>query len=311
MIESTSPLPIAVVIPCYNSKDWIVRTISSVLSQGYPNLRLIVVDDGSTDGSAEKVLAFGDRVTLLTGPNQGPCHARNKGMRIALKGGATHILFLDADDLLEGQMLDGAASVATDTGADIVLSDMHRLDDQGVRHERFIYSDIVRPEQFFEGWMSARHFAPASILWKISFVEKIGGWDESITHADDTDICLRAMFYDPLIMKNDQGAAIYVSINPDSLSRKDSRRSVDSRLRVMAGLIERAKGTSMEPFLPLLHARLHTIARTAFRIKELDLGRQALLLLKLAGYREVPGTWQHRLVTRLIGLEAKVRIWGS
>lgn len=311
MTASTSPLHIAVVIPCYNSQEWIGRTILSVLGQDYPNLRLIVVDDGSTDASAEKVLAFGDRVSMLTGPNRGPCHARNKGMRHAIEGGATHILFLDADDILEGQMLAGAARVASNFGADIVLSNMHCLDNQGVRHERFIYSGIVRPEQFFEGWMSARHFAPASVLWKISFVEKIGGWDESITHADDTDICLRATFYDPLIMKNDQGAAIYVSINANSLSRKDSHRSVDSRLRVMAGLIERAKGSPMEPFLPLLYARLHTIARTAFRIKEPDLGRQALLLLNQAGYCEVPGTWLHRLVTRLVGLETKVRIWGS
>jgi glycosyltransferase involved in cell wall biosynthesis len=311
MVVSASSLHLAVVIPCYNSQAWVGRTIYSVLEQGYPDLRLIVVDDGSTDGSAQQVLAFGDRVNLLTGPNRGPCHARNKGMRVAIEGEATHILFLDADDILEGQMLAGAARVASSSGADIVLSDMHRLDDQGVRHERFIYSGRVRPEQFFEGWMSARHFAPASILWKISFLEKVGGWDESITHADDTDICLRAMFHDPLIMKNDQGAALYVSINPNSLSRRESRRSVDSRLRVMAGLIRRAKGSPMEPSLPLLHARLHTIARTAFKIGEPDLGRQALLLLNQAGYREVPGTWQHRLITRLVGLETKVRIWGS
>ena len=306
-----APLAMAVVIPCYNAAEWIGRTLASVRDQGYPDLVLIVVDDGSTDGSVAAVQAFGAGVVLETGPNRGACHARNRGMQLAEERGATHVVFLDSDDLLEGPMLAGAGAVAARTGADIVLSDMHRLQYDGTREERFIYSGRIAPETFFEGWMNARHFAPAAILWRTGFVHRIGGWDEQLSRSQDTDICLRAMFFAPHIEKNDQGAAVYVRVNPASLSQIESRASTASRIRVMEGLIRRCPGTPMEPFLPDLHARLYTIARRAFRMKQADLGRQALRILAECGYAGHPGTTVHRIATRLLGLERKVRLWGS
>ena len=170
---------LAVAIPCYNAAPWIERAVNSALSQNCPDLIVVVVDDGSSDGSADLVRArFGDRVLLEAGPNRGACHARNRGLAIAREQGADYVLFLDADDYLEGDMLAGAGAVAQAQDADMVLSDMHVEYPDGRRDLRFHYAGHVTPRDLFFGWMHSRYVNPSGILWRCAFVEGIGGWDE-------------------------------------------------------------------------------------------------------------------------------------
>jgi len=86
---------VTVVIPAYNAMSCIRTAIDSVLHQTVPPDEVIVVDDGSRDGTAAAVADYGDRVRLLTQANSGPGAARNKGVRAAR---AEWIAFLDADD---------------------------------------------------------------------------------------------------------------------------------------------------------------------------------------------------------------------
>jgi cellulose synthase/poly-beta-1,6-N-acetylglucosamine synthase-like glycosyltransferase len=87
---------ISVVIPLYNKEGYIERALSSVFAQTVEPLEIIVVDDGSTDAGAEKVLAMGHPlVRLLRQENRGPGAARNLGLGFAR---GRHISFLDADD---------------------------------------------------------------------------------------------------------------------------------------------------------------------------------------------------------------------
>ena len=87
---------ISVVIPVYNKEKYIVETIQSVLEQTLDNFELILVDDGSTDTSLQKMQSFDDdRINIVQQPNQGVAIARNTGVRRAKSG---LIAFLDADD---------------------------------------------------------------------------------------------------------------------------------------------------------------------------------------------------------------------
>jgi glycosyltransferase involved in cell wall biosynthesis len=86
---------ISAVIPAYNSEKHIVRAIESVLRQTRPADEIIVVDDGSADGTADQVRKFGDQVHLITQKNAGASAARNAGIEAAR---GNWIAFLDADD---------------------------------------------------------------------------------------------------------------------------------------------------------------------------------------------------------------------
>jgi len=96
MHKSETPL-ISIIIPLYNKEKFIRRSLESVFSQSYSNIEIVVVNDGSTDGSREIVLSMDDpRIRLIDKPNGGVSSARNRGIDEA-KG--VYIAFLDADDV--------------------------------------------------------------------------------------------------------------------------------------------------------------------------------------------------------------------
>ena len=93
--NSANSIRISAVIPAYNCEKYIGRAIQSVLSQTRPVDEIIVVDDGSTDTTAEIVRSFGDKVKLIQQENAGECAARNTGIKAA---SCQWVAFLDADD---------------------------------------------------------------------------------------------------------------------------------------------------------------------------------------------------------------------
>jgi len=86
---------ISVVIPAYNSARYVGEAIQSALGQSHPPVEVIVIDDGSTDGTAEVVRRFSDRVRYCYQENGGIGAARNKGVQLAR---GTFLSFIDADD---------------------------------------------------------------------------------------------------------------------------------------------------------------------------------------------------------------------
>src|ERR1051325_3457562 len=87
---------VSVIIPAYNKAEYTRRTVESVLAQTYPNIEIIVVDDGSKDQTSQVMAEYGDRITYIQKSNGGACSARNEGIRHA-KG--EFLTLLDCDDL--------------------------------------------------------------------------------------------------------------------------------------------------------------------------------------------------------------------
>jgi glycosyltransferase involved in cell wall biosynthesis len=87
---------VSVIIPAYNSERFIGDTISSILNQTFQDFEIIVVDDGSTDGTPQVIQSFGERVRLISQKNKGGTAARNTGVEEAV---GEYISFLDHDDL--------------------------------------------------------------------------------------------------------------------------------------------------------------------------------------------------------------------
>jgi glycosyltransferase involved in cell wall biosynthesis len=93
----TQPL-VTVIIPAFNYARYIEQCISSVLQQTYPRIETIVVDDGSTDNTADVIKKFGDKIRIVRQANSGVSVARNTGL---LNSSGEYVAFLDADDWWE------------------------------------------------------------------------------------------------------------------------------------------------------------------------------------------------------------------
>lgn len=122
---------ISVIIPAYNAVGTLERACRSVWAQTYPNVELVVVDDGSTDGTAALLdgLALGrERVRVVHQSNGGVCRARNAGLDTAR---GELIFFLDADDELLPQGLEQLWNLLRDTSADVVASSCLRVRPDG------------------------------------------------------------------------------------------------------------------------------------------------------------------------------------
>lgn len=107
---------VSVITPCYNSEQYVGQTIESVRSQTLTDWEHVVVDDGSTDGSADVVnayLAREPRLRLVRQPNGGVSSARNRAFKASSPESA-YLLFLDADDCLKSQMLETVVAYMDD-----------------------------------------------------------------------------------------------------------------------------------------------------------------------------------------------------
>lgn len=126
---------ISVIIPVYNAIGTVERACRSVWAQTYPNVELVVVDDGSTDGTAElmdTLVAGREQVQVIHQPNGGVCRARNAGLDAA---GGELIFFLDADDALIPQALTSLRKIQQETSADVVASSCLRVRPDGSSFE--------------------------------------------------------------------------------------------------------------------------------------------------------------------------------
>jgi len=299
---------VCVAIPVYNAEMWISRAIQSVLGQNYPDLCLIVVDDGSIDNSANEIELFANDLLFIKGENRGACHARNLGLQAAKESSADYILFLDADDYLEGDIIAGSVNQALGANVDMVVSNMHLRYKDGSCEKRFLYKNQIQPEEFYKGWMSGSYVNPSGILWRVDFIERIGGWDESLARAQDLEITLRALQNRPCIWKNETGAAIHARVNPASISNNQSEQALQSRFRAVSGLVDSAQGTTFSEYDGLMYREIYHIASAAFRYGHIALGRRIVGYLKEKKYRKHPGTRLHAVVAGIIGLENKTRL---
>ena len=120
---------VSIVMPLYNKEAFVSNSIESVLRQSFSDYELIIINDGSTDGSGAIADSYGlkdSRIHVLTIENAGVSNARNVGLSNS-KG--EWIQFLDADDTIEADYLEKAISLLNDNPADILFSDFTMVDE--------------------------------------------------------------------------------------------------------------------------------------------------------------------------------------
>ncbi|MCO6420024.1 glycosyltransferase, partial [Siccirubricoccus sp. KC 17139] len=184
---------ISVVVPCYNRAGLVPETLGSILGQTLPPAEVIVVDDGSTDGTAAVLAGFGDRIRTITIPNSGELVARNTGLRLA---GGELVAFCDSDDLWRPDHLERMARLWRQWPSMQAAYANFRIVRDGVWEEGSKFAQA--PAGFWDG---LRHgeaetgcfempivdrlvgftpFFPSALVASIPFLRSIGGWDEAV-----------------------------------------------------------------------------------------------------------------------------------
>ena len=170
MSNRLSPL-VSVIIPAYNSGRFISEAIESILEQIYPELEVIVVNDGSTDNTEEIIRKYRNRVRYIYQPNKGLAEARNSGIRAAR---GKYLQFLDADDLLLPRKIERQVDFLEKfSDFDIVYSDTRYFND--LKKDNLIDLRLPHHSGYILNKLIVSNFIPInSPLFGKRCIEKVG-----------------------------------------------------------------------------------------------------------------------------------------
>jgi glycosyltransferase involved in cell wall biosynthesis len=216
--NSAMPSRVSVIIPCFNSSRWIRETLGSVVSQGLDDLEVIVVDDGSTDGTGDIIRREFEFVRLVTTPNRGISAARNTGTGLA---SGMFLQYLDHDDILAEGKLRWQLELLERTRGDVAYGDWRYLE---LANGGYVPGNVVRAvmkepelELFDDFWCP-----PAVYLFRRQIVESVGGWNEELPVIQDARFCLECALRGASFVYS-PGVMAYYRVVHDSFSRRDRK----------------------------------------------------------------------------------------
>lgn len=196
---------VSTIIPAYNAAQFVAKAIDSALLQDV-HQQIIVIDDGSQDGTAEIVKTYGNAVELIQQPNGGVSAARNRGIDAAR---GDFVAFLDADDVwLPGKLAAQLDLFTADPVLGTVICDeVHVTSEDEVVRPSFLssrrcYCELpTRPSRLTKPvtWLVRESFFPTSgVLTRREVLARAGYFDTSLTICEDRDLWLRLAFEAPV-----------------------------------------------------------------------------------------------------------------
>ncbi|HRX81947.1 MAG TPA: glycosyltransferase, partial [Pirellulaceae bacterium] len=187
MLQERTP-KVSVVIPTYNSADFITCALDSIDAQEYPDVEIIVVDDGSTDDTKGIVERYGHNIRLVSQANAGPAVARNRGLREA---SGKYVAMLDADDwFLPTKFHKQVALLEDNTQLGAVHSGWMLADASG-REFGTVEPWHVSPKLNVKTWLAYQPVRLGSLLFRREWLTKVGGFDKEMRQSEDTELLLR------------------------------------------------------------------------------------------------------------------------
>jgi glycosyltransferase involved in cell wall biosynthesis len=187
---------VSILIPAYNSEEWITQTIRSAMAQTWPRKEIIVVDDGSKDNTAAVARRFASKeVTVVSTQNQGSAAARNHALQLSQ---GDYIQWLDADDLLSpGKIESQLAALRGVQNQRILLSSSWAFFNYRTERARFIESSLwhdLSPAEWLLRKMNENlHMQTSTWLTSRELAEAAGPWDTRLVSDDDGEYFCRVL----------------------------------------------------------------------------------------------------------------------
>jgi glycosyltransferase involved in cell wall biosynthesis len=222
---------VSICIPCFNAERWIAEAVRSALGQTWSETEVIVVDDGSTDGSLEKLAEFGDSILLICGEHRGGNSARNLAFR---RASGEWLQFLDADDYLKPAKIERQFEESQEgAAADVIYSPTYDDPMEGagaaLRH-----SSVDLSADIYAQWIAWEIPQTGGCLWRKSALESLGGWKEGQPCCQEHELYLRALQAGLRFVFAPTPNAVYRIWSEDTVCRKDPRLVI----KVRTGLID-------------------------------------------------------------------------
>jgi len=220
---------VSICIPAYNVEKYISETLLSLISQTYQNLEIVIVDDGSTDNTIEKVVNIkDDRINIIKVQNGGASKARNVAFTFSA---GEYILFFDADDYVSPEFIENLLSVIKHP-SEISVASWGRF--YGFDKRSFQLDDnILNYDCKFEEWIMKYWYynqqttPPGRVLMHRMVVEKAGLWNESLSLNDDFEFFSRIFLHCTCIRSAEKAMFMYRS-GIAGLSSKKNRIAYES-----------------------------------------------------------------------------------
>jgi glycosyltransferase involved in cell wall biosynthesis len=225
------PSLISCIVPVFNGERYLRETLDSMLAQTYQPIEIIVVDDGSTDGTAHVLASYGNRVCSLRQDNAGTAAARNMGLN-AMQG--EFVAFQDADDLWHPEKL-SRQMARFDARPELDLCVTHvqnfwvpELAEEAERYRNHRLSQAV------PGYLAQ------TLLARRSVFETIGQFNPSLRHAEKTDWFSRALERGAVLEVLPE-VLVYRRLHQTNVSRTQGSASRDEYLKLVKASLDRRR----------------------------------------------------------------------
>jgi glycosyltransferase involved in cell wall biosynthesis len=223
-----NPPLVTIICICYNQSKFVVEALDSVVNQTYKSIELIVIDDGSTDGSVKIIKNWiskhPETTLLINATNLGYCKTFNKAFGIST---GSFCIDLAGDDILLPNRVEEGLKLLMEAGSDygVTFSDAEHIDDQGnflmLHSKKYPHSTIPSGDIYCS--VIDRYFiCSPTMMFRREVVEYLNGYDESLAF-EDFDFWVRAarkfkFIYSPNVLLKKRSV-------PDSMSKNQFKRS--------------------------------------------------------------------------------------
>ncbi|MBM4134849.1 MAG: glycosyltransferase [Nitrospira sp.] len=249
--QATNRPLVSIVTPSFNQAGFIEGTIRSVLEQDYPNVEYLVLDGGSSDGSAQVIKRYEHRLAYWTSePDKGQADAINRGWRMAR---GEILAYLNADDqYLPGAMARAVELFSRHPDVGIVYGSCYSVLPTGTRYE------YVPAEYSLERLLLENFIPQPAVFIRRSVLDQVGLLDDSLHYCLDYDLWLRAALAGIRFHRIEGPALASFRIWPGSKTSDDPERWINERFRVMEQAFAHEKAPrSLEPLKVLARAKAY------------------------------------------------------
>ncbi len=226
---------VSIIIPCYNVEMFIDETLRSCVEQTYPNIEVIIVDDGSTDKSISKIREWKSKypfIHVYEQENGGACKARNLAFE---KSTGDYIMYLDADDIIAPDKIEKQVYVLLNKPFDTISTGPWDRFYNTIKDAKYINRKIYNNyesgvELLLDMWENSEMFAVTSYLIHRSLISINGPWNEKLLKNQDGEFMMRILLNTKHITFCPDAFFYYRSGEYDSVSKANSKAKIESLL---------------------------------------------------------------------------------